>query len=64
MKLLIELLILLEKGSNQFAYDEKLGAYLEMNKAGKETSFEYDQKVHHEIAEEIAEETNCIIKKR
>lgn len=26
------------KVSNQFAYDEKLGAYLEMNKAGKETS--------------------------
>lgn len=50
------------KGSNQFAYDEKSGAYLEMNKAGKETSFEYDQKVHHEIAEKIAEETIVLLK--
>lgn len=50
------------KGSNQFAYDEKLGAYLEMNKAGKETSFEYDQKVHHEIAEKIAKETIVLLK--
>lgn len=50
------------KGSNQFTYDEKLGAYLEMNKAGKETSFEYDQKVHHEIAEKIAEETIVLLK--
>ena len=33
-----------------------------MNKAGKETSFEYDQKVHHEIAEEIAEETIVLLK--
>ena len=50
------------KGSNQFAYDEKSGAYLEKNKASKETSFEYDQKVHHEIAEKIAEETIVLLK--
>ena len=50
------------KGSNQFAYDEKSGAYLEMNKASKETSFEYDQKVHHGIAEKIAEETIVLLK--
>ncbi len=50
------------KGSNQFAYDEKSGLYLEMNKAGKETSCEYDQKVHHEIAEKIAEETIVLLK--
>lgn len=50
------------KGSNQFAYDEKSGSYLEMNKAGKENVFEYDQKVHHEIAEKIAEETIVLLK--
>lgn len=50
------------KGSNQFAYDEKSGSYLEVNKAGKETSCEYDQKVHHEIAEKIAEETIVLLK--
>ena len=50
------------KGSNQFAYDEKSEAYLEMNKAGKENAFEYDQKVHHGIAEKIAEETVVLLK--
>lgn len=50
------------KGNNQFAYDEKSGSYLEMNKAGKETSCEYNQKVHHEIAEKIAEETIVLLK--
>lgn len=50
------------KGNNQFAYDEKSGSYLEMNKAGKETSCEYDQKVHHEIAEKIAKETIVLLK--
>lgn len=50
------------KGSNQFVYDEKSGSYLEMNKAGKENVFEYDQKVHHEIAEKIAEETIVLLK--
>ncbi len=33
-----------------------------MNKAGKETPFQYDQKVHHEIAEKIAKETIVLLK--